>query len=90
MKNKTAPKIKHDDEELSILQAWEAGTLKPIKGTAKTLEKHQAAAEAGVSKDLLLNLLNSNPELKDRLPADFKFDRNEANQRHPESPRGDS
>ncbi len=89
MKNKIASKLKFDDEELSNLQAWEAGTIKPIKGIAKTLEKHQAAAEARVSKDLLLNLLSSNPELKDRLPADFKFDRNEANQRHHESPRSD-
>ena len=90
MKNKITPKPKYDNEELSILQALEAGTLKPINGTAKALKKHQAAAEAGVSKDLLFNLLNSNPELMGRLPADFKFDRIEANQRHPELPESDS
>jgi predicted DNA binding CopG/RHH family protein len=64
MKNKTASKLKYDDEELSILQAWESGTLKPIKGAAKALKKHQAAAEATFVKDQRLNIRISSRDLK--------------------------
>ena len=64
MKNKTATKIKYDEEELSILQAWEAGTLKPMNGAAKELKKHQVAAEATFVKDQRLNIRISSRDLK--------------------------
>lgn len=46
----------YDDEELDILQALEAGTLKSV-GDANTRRKaHQATAEATLKKDQRLNI----------------------------------
>lgn len=64
MKPKTSPKTKYDSEELAILQAWEAGTLKPVKGVAKELKKHQVAADATFTKDQRLNIRISSRDLK--------------------------
>jgi hypothetical protein len=33
---------KYDDEELEILQAWEAGTLKPVTDMAEHAKAHRA------------------------------------------------
>ena len=35
---------KYDDEELEILKAWEAGTLKPVSDMAEQAKAHRAAA----------------------------------------------
>ncbi len=56
--------IKYDEEELEILQAWEAGTLKPVSGLAKQIKVHQSAAEATFKKDQRLNIRISSRDLK--------------------------
>lgn len=56
--------IKYDDEELEILKAWEAGTLKPVSGVAKQIKAHQAAAEATFKKDQRLNIRISSRDLR--------------------------
>ena len=55
---------KHDEEELEILQAWEAGTLKPVSDMAKQVKAHRAAAEATFKKDQRLNIRISSRDLK--------------------------
>jgi predicted DNA binding CopG/RHH family protein len=47
---------KYDDEELEILQAWEAGTLKPVSDMAEQAKAHRAAADATFKKDQRLNI----------------------------------
>lgn len=54
----------YDDEELEILKAWEAGTLKPVSGVAKQIKAHQAAAEATFKKDQRLNIRISSRDLR--------------------------
>ncbi|OIP19948.1 MAG: antitoxin [Comamonadaceae bacterium CG_4_9_14_3_um_filter_60_33] len=56
--------IKYDDEELEILNAWEAGTLKPVSGVVKQIKAHQAAAEATFKKDQRLNIRISSRDLR--------------------------
>lgn len=56
--------IKYDQEELEILNAWEAGTLKPVSGVAKQIKSHQAAAEATFKKDQRLNIRISSRDLR--------------------------
>jgi predicted DNA binding CopG/RHH family protein len=56
--------IKYDDEELEILKAWEAGTLKPVNGVAKQIKAHQTAAEATFKKDQRLNIRISSRDLR--------------------------
>ncbi len=56
--------IKYDDEELEILKAWEAGTLKPVSGVAKQLKAHQSAAETTFNKDQRLNIRISSRDLR--------------------------
>jgi predicted DNA binding CopG/RHH family protein len=53
-----------DDEELEILKAWEAGTLKPVKGMAQQIKAHRAVAEATFKKDQRLNIRISSKDLK--------------------------
>ncbi len=60
MRTKTAI----DAEELEILNAWEAGTLKPVSGMAKQIKTHRAAAEATFKKDQRLNIRISSRDLK--------------------------
>ncbi|MCM2341474.1 hypothetical protein [Rhodoferax sp.] len=56
--------IKYDDEELEILKAWEAGTLRPVSGVAKQIKTHRAAAEATFKKDQRLNIRISSRDLR--------------------------
>ncbi|MBZ4211553.1 MAG: hypothetical protein LAD29_10510 [Rhodoferax sp.] len=53
-----------DDEELEILQAWEAGVLKPVSGMATQIKDHRAVAEATFKKDQRLNIRISSRDLK--------------------------
>ena len=56
--------IKYDEEELEILNAWEAGTLKPVNGVATQIKTHQAAAKATFKKDQRLNIRISSRDLR--------------------------
>lgn len=56
--------IKYDDEELEILKAWEAGTLRPVSGVAKQIKTHRTAAEATFKKDQRLNIRISSRDLR--------------------------
>lgn len=55
---------KYDEEELEILQAWEAGTLKPVTDMAEQTQAHRAAADATFKKDQRLNIRISSRDLK--------------------------
>jgi predicted DNA binding CopG/RHH family protein len=55
---------KYDEEELEILQAWEAGALKPVSGMAAQVKLHRAAADATFKKDQRLNIRISSRDLK--------------------------
>ena len=57
-------KAKYDDEELEVVQAWEAGTLKPVSGMAQMLKDHRGIAEASFKKDQRLNIRISSRDLK--------------------------
>ena len=57
-------KMKFDDEELEILNALEAGTLKPVSNSSEQLKTHRAAAEATFKKDQRLNIRISSRDLK--------------------------
>jgi predicted DNA binding CopG/RHH family protein len=57
-------KAKFDEEELEILQAWEAGTLKPVSSLKAQIKTHKAAAEATFKKDQRLNIRISSRDLK--------------------------
>lgn len=54
----------HDAEELEILQAWEAGALKPVKQMSQAIKAHQVAAEATFKKDQRINIRISSRDLK--------------------------
>jgi len=58
------PKMQYDAEELEILQAWEAGALKPVTGMAKQIKAHRQVAEASLKKDQRLNIRISSRDLK--------------------------
>ena len=58
------PKALNDEEELEILKAWEAGTLKPVGNMAEQAKAHKAAAEATFKKDQRLNIRISSRDLK--------------------------
>ena len=55
---------RYDDEELEILQAWEAGKLKPVSDMEKLGEAHRAVADATFKKDQRLNIRISSRDLK--------------------------
>ncbi len=57
-------KIRYEEEELEILQALEAGTLKPVTDSAQRIQSHQAAATATFKKDQRLNIRISSRDLK--------------------------
>lgn len=57
-------KIRYEEEELEILQALEAGTLKPVTDFAQRIQSHQAAATATFKKDQRLNIRISSRDLK--------------------------
>ncbi len=58
------PNAKYDSEELEILQAWEAGTLKPANGMDGQIKSHQVAAAATFKKDQRLNIRISTRDLR--------------------------
>lgn len=58
------PTTKYDEEELEILQAWEAGALKPVSGMAEQVKAHRVAADATFKKDQRLNIRISSRDLK--------------------------
>ena len=55
---------KYDEEELEILQAWEAGALKPVADMAEQAKAHRVAADATFKKDQRLNIRISSRDLK--------------------------
>jgi predicted DNA binding CopG/RHH family protein len=57
-------KATYDNEELEILHALEAGTLKPVGDAVQRLKTHRAAAEATLKKDQRLNIRISSRDLK--------------------------
>ena len=57
-------KAKFDEEELEILQAWEAGALRPVGDMAAQGKTHRAAAQATFKKDQRLNIRISSRDLK--------------------------
>ncbi len=59
-----SPDTPHDEEELEILRAWDAGLLKPVDGMAEQLKGHRAAAQATFRKDKRLNIRISSRDLK--------------------------
>lgn len=58
------PKPTYDDEELDILQALEAGTLKSVGDASTRRKAHKAAAESTLKKDQRLNIRISSRDLK--------------------------
>jgi predicted DNA binding CopG/RHH family protein len=58
------PKIKYDEEELGILEAWETGTLKPVKDSEQEIKKHKNVALETFKKDQRLNIRISSRDLK--------------------------
>ena len=57
-------KIRYDDEELEILQALEAGALKPVADSQQRSKAHREAAAATFKKDQRLNIRISSRDLK--------------------------
>lgn len=55
---------KYDEEELEILQAWAAGSLKPVSDMAEQVKAHRAAADATFKKDQRLNIRISSRDLR--------------------------
>lgn len=55
---------RYDAEEREILQAWEAGALKPVSDMADQIQAHRAAADATFKKDQRLNIRISSRDLK--------------------------
>jgi len=55
---------KYDAEELEVLQAWEAGTLKLTAAMDEQIKAHQVAAVATFKKDQRLNIRISTRDLK--------------------------
>jgi len=55
---------KYDEEELEILQAIEAGTLKAKADSKKQIKAHRSAAQATFKKDQRLNIRISSRDLK--------------------------
>lgn len=64
MKAKTKAVPKYDEEELEILQAIEAGNLKPVDDVKKQIKAHRVAADATFKKDQRLNIRISSRDLK--------------------------
>ena len=57
-------KVRYDSEELEILQALDAGTLKPVKDSTQRIQSHRSAAAATFKKDQRLNIRISSRDLK--------------------------
>ncbi len=56
--------MKLDDEEQEILQAYEAGKLKPVPHMAQEIAKLKAAATATFQKDSRINIRISSRDLR--------------------------
>ena len=56
--------INYDNEELELLEAFEAGTLQRVEGIEAHLQKHRIAAEATFKKDQRLNIRITSRDLK--------------------------
>ena len=57
-------KAHFDEEELEILQALEAGSLKAVTDSSQRIKSHRAAAAATFKKDQRLNIRISSRDLK--------------------------
>lgn len=57
-------KMSYDHEELEILQALEAGALKPVADMAKRSKAHRSAAVDTFKKDQRLNIRISSRDLQ--------------------------
>ena len=57
-------KVKFDEEELEILQAYETGKLGPVPDMDVELMLHKKAAEATFKKDQRLNIRISSRDLR--------------------------
>ena len=55
---------KLNPEEKEILQAFEAGKLKPVKNRAQELARHRKVAEATFAKDSRINIRISSKDLR--------------------------
>ena len=55
---------KLDSEEKEILEAFESGQLKRVKGAAEKIAKHQKYAEATFKKDARINIRLSSRDLR--------------------------
>ena len=55
---------KLNPEEKEILQAFEAGKLKPVKIRARELARHRKVAEATFAKDSRINIRISSKDLR--------------------------
>jgi hypothetical protein len=64
MKAITKAQPKYDEEELEILQALDAGKLKPVVDSKNQIKAHRAAADATFKKDQRLNIRISSRDLK--------------------------
>jgi predicted DNA binding CopG/RHH family protein len=58
------PQVPNDEEELEILQAWNAGLLKPVSNMTQQMTAHRAVADATFKKDQRLNIRISSRDLK--------------------------
>ena len=56
--------IKLDEEELEILEAFEAGKTTPVPDTDKLLARHVEYAEATFRKDARINIRLSSKDLR--------------------------
>lgn len=54
----------YDDEELEILQALDAGALKPVTDAEQRTKAHRVAATATFKKDQRMNIRISSRDLK--------------------------
>ena len=64
-------KANYDAEELEILDAHEAGTLKPAADAAAQRNAHRSAAAATFNKDQRLNIRISSRDLKNLQARSF-------------------
>jgi predicted DNA binding CopG/RHH family protein len=61
---KAKVKVVYDDEEAEILQAWEAGALKPADHMEEQMSAHRVAAASTFKKDQRLNIRISTRDLR--------------------------
>lgn len=55
---------KLDREEKEILEAFESGKLKRVRGASKQIERHKTYAEATFKKDARINIRLSSKDLR--------------------------